>query len=311
MDVVVNGKSGAAYGAGQNDNREAVGEGRCGHRGAKEGSEYTQGGTGTQSDGHGDQQHLNHPDDAGVGITENNVPHGVGKQQTGNQRHQGADNGGIRIGTESEMVQDIGGHCHEKRGKDGGEKLVDLDLMKEPIHSAAYNAADTGAQTVGERASIEPAEARGTQHITCVKPEGRVEDPVTVRIPEPFHGCPGSRLFIADPAAEAGITLHSVQVTDNIIDAPHPCQRHIVIGHDRYSQTVGDGVGFRWDAVGRKNPVDAFFYPVGFRAAAGQSVSQFCGQIQEKLIIHGWSSFVVKCKLYYIIFGMKLQGKAG
>ena len=55
----------------------------------------------------------------------------------------------------------------------------------------------------------------------------------------------------------------------------------------------------------------AFFYPVGFRTAAGQSVSQFCGQIQEKLIIHGWSSFVVKCKLYYNILGMKLQGKAG
>ena len=46
---------------------------------------------GTQGQRGGDQEDLDDSVDAGIGIAVNDVPHGVGKEQTGNQNHQGAD----------------------------------------------------------------------------------------------------------------------------------------------------------------------------------------------------------------------------
>ena len=51
--------------------------------------------TGAKTDGCGNQQDLYNAVYTGIGITENDVPQGIGKKKSRHKDHQGADNNGI------------------------------------------------------------------------------------------------------------------------------------------------------------------------------------------------------------------------
>ena len=108
------------------------------------------------------------------------------------------------------MVQDICGQSHEERGNDGAEELVDLRSPEETVSRTAHQTAHAGAKAIGKGAAIEPAKAGGAQKVADILKQWRIIGPVFIGFPQPVKGGLGIGFFTADPAAQAGIALHSV-----------------------------------------------------------------------------------------------------
>ena len=255
---------------GQTGDQIPVDEGcRCGGD-APEGFRSIPGGGGTQSNGRGDQQGGDDPVDTGVGISEDDVPQGVGKQQPWHQQHQGADDGGVDVPGKTGFRQRIGKQGHEKTGGQLLEKGIGVDLAEETVYQSQKQTAKSGTDAVGSIAAIKYAEAAGHEN-TAKKNIGEgISLFGLIGFCQPLQGNLGIRPFGTDPAAQVAVFFHSVQVGAGIF---HPAQLgdgQLAGNHDGDEQAVGHRVHPGIQPVSCQDPDDAFFDPVGFRTGHSQ-----------------------------------------
>ena len=101
-----------------------------------------------QRDGEGRQKHLHDAHHAGVGVAVDDVPHGVGDQQSRHQDHQRADDGRVRVIQPPQPRRDVGGHRHQERGEDGAEEGIGLEAIQKAVHKADDHAHQPRPQAV-------------------------------------------------------------------------------------------------------------------------------------------------------------------
>ena len=232
------------------------------------------------------ENHLNDSVDAGIDITVNDVPHGVGEQQAGNQNHQGADGHCVTIGCDAGGAESVGQQRHQEGGGDGSEEGIGPKPFQLIADKSYQNAADTGADSIDPTAPKEQTESGCTQETTQIFRRLRIfGDPGTNHL-QPLDTLGGIGLAVAVSTAEAAVFFHSVQVIAMDTDSPHPGQNGAVLGFDADDEVIGNGKHFGFHTVGGKYPADTFFHPEGFRAAHGQLVTKVGGHIKQYIVIH-------------------------
>ena len=144
------------------------------------------------------------------GVAVDDVPDAVGKEQTGNQKHQGADDGSVHVVGQPGNGQTMGQKGQDKAGGNGLEKQVGVEFIHEVQTQAGGQAAESGTQGVQQGAPEEHGETGRSQEIA--HEEGG--EPVALgglllRL-DHGHSLLHRRLLLTDPAAQAAVPLNAV-----------------------------------------------------------------------------------------------------
>ena len=91
-------------------------------------------GAGAKTDSRCAEEYLDNAVDAGVGISKNNVPQGVGKEQTGHKQHHGAHDYGMYIIGDSQRTKAIAAQGCQKGGGDDLKKGIGFQNAEESGH---------------------------------------------------------------------------------------------------------------------------------------------------------------------------------
>ena len=239
-----------------------------------------------QRDGEGRQKDLHDAHHAGVGVAVDDVPHGVGDQQSRHQDHQRADNGRVRVIQPPQPRRDVGGHRHQERGDDGTEKGVGLHPVHEPVDAADDQPHQPRPQAVPQRAAEHQCEAQSPQKAAQIGDGGAVHPALGHGLPQPLRSHLHLRLFPADAAAEGVQLLQRLQIVAVVADALQDGQGLAVGRLKADSQAVGDGEHLALHAIGAQDAADGVLHPEGLGPGQGQLAAQPGRQIGQKIVIH-------------------------
>ena len=277
MDIENNGEADAAEKTEQALGRDAPGDVRCTDRRTPQGACNTPGTGSSQGDGNGDEKNLNDPVDAGVCVAVDYIPHGVGKEQAGNQNHQCSDGRCIRVGGQSHSAQGVGQKAHGKGCGQCGKKRVGFHLIQD-LGSQAHQQAC--AQGIHPGAPEEQGEACSTQKISQIPDWKGIGSLSPTGLLQPLDRFLGGRGAGAQMAAEIAEPLHTIQVIAVGADAAHPGHRAAVGVQGTDDQIVGNGKHFGIDTVGGKNAADALLHAEGLCTAHGKLIADVCRQVK-------------------------------
>ena len=265
--------------AGDAGGKIRVSQGRRGRRDAPENIGRIPSRGGAQSHAAGDQQGGDGAVNAGVGVTEDDIPQSIGKQQSRHQQHQGADDGGINVGAHPQPGKTVCEQRHEEAGGDFLEKGVGMQLAQQVIHDPQKQAAEPGAKTVGGSSAVEDAKTAGNQNVPQQHHGEGIDLVGLFRFLQPDKGLLGIGLFGTDPAAEIVVFFHRIQIRPHIADAAQLGDGKTVGDDDGDKQAVGHRVDPGIQPIGRQHPNDAFLHPIGLSPGHGQPGPQLRGQL--------------------------------
>ena len=254
-------------------------------------------GGGTQRDGQRREDHLHHPDDAGVGVAVDDIPHGVGDGQAGDKDHQRADDGGVRAVHQSQTRRDIGRQRHTAGRQQGAEEGVGLLLVHKVGDEADDQAHRPRPQAVQQRAAEHQTEAQTHQHAAQIEHAGAVGAARLHGLLQPRHGLVHVGTLRADAAAQGVELFQRLQIVAVEADTLHDHQRLAVGGLQTDGHAVGDGERLALHAVGPQDAVDGVLHPEGLRAGHGQMVPHGGRQIGQQIIVHTNRSPVSVCRM--------------
>ena len=280
MNIEQNGETKASDAGEQALRQNGMVNGRCGNRCAPQplGKRPCRGRPHRQS--RRDQEHLNDPVDAGIGVAVDDVPHGVGEQQAGNEDHQSADGNGVWILCNAHSAEGIGQQRHQEGSGDGSEELVSVLRVQKPNYKSNQYPANTGAEAVQKIAAEQQPEAQCAQKIPQINDGNRIDKPLGAGDLHPPLGFLRLRRLTAIGATQAAEFFYRVQIVAVGSDAAHPGDGGAVLHHDGDDQVIGNGEHFRRDAVAAQHPADAFLHPERLRAAHGKLIAKIRGKIQ-------------------------------
>ena len=280
MNIEQNGEPKASDTGEQALRQNGMVNGRCGNRRAPQPIGKGPGRGRPHRQRRRDQEHLHDAVDTGIGIAIDDVPHGIGEQQAGDEDHQCTDGDGVGIFGDAQSAEGIGQQRHQKGSCDGSEKLVGVLGVQEPDHKPHQDPADTGAETIQKIAAEQQSEAQSAQKIPQVDDGNRIGSPLGTDDLQPPLGFLRLRPTAAIGAAQAAEFFHRVQVVAMGTDAAHPGDGGAILHHDGDDQIIGNGEHFRRNAIAAQHPADAFLHPEGLRTAHGKLIAKVGGKIQ-------------------------------
>ena len=235
-------------------------------------------GGGTQRDGQRGEDHLHHPDDAGVGVAVDDIPHGVGDEKSRPRR-------------------DIGRQRHTAGRQQGAEEGVGLLLVHKVGDEADDQAHRPRPQAVQQRAAEHQAEAQTHQHAAQIEHAGAVGAARLHGLLQPRHGLVHVGTLRADAAAQGVELFQRLQIVAVEADTLHDHQRLAVGRLQADGHAVGDGEHLALHAVGPQDAVDGVLHPEGLRAGHGQMVPHGSRQIGQQIVVHTNRSPVSVCRM--------------
>ena len=259
-------------------------------------------GRSAHGDGERREEHLHDAIDAGVCVAVDNVAHGVGDEQTGDQDHQRADDDRVRIVDQPEGGGEVGGHRHGEGGGDGAEKGVGLELIHPARDKADDKPHQARPQAVAQGSAKDGAEARRGKKIAEVVDGNGVGAAGGARLLQPLRGNGGVGRFGADAARKRVEPLDRVKIVAVEADALHHHQRLAVVRLKADHDAVGDRKGLAFDAVGREHAAHRLLDAEGLRSGGGQLIADLRGHIRQKIVVHEYHScrrFVERRALSY------------
>ena len=254
-------------------------------------------GSGAQRDGQRREHHLHQPEDAGVGIAVDDVPHGVGDGQARDQHHQRADDGGVRAVHQPQSRGDIGRKRHAAGGQQGTEKRVGLLLVHKAGNKADDKAHESRPQAVQQRAAEHQTEAQAHQNAAQIDHAGAVGTAGGQRLVKPCHGLVHLRTLRADAAAQGVELLHGLQIVAVEVDTFHEHQGLAVGRLQTDRDAVGDGEHLTLHTIGPQDAVDGVLHAERLRAGHGQMIPHGDRQIGQQIIVHTNRSPVSVCRM--------------
>ena len=221
-------------------------------------------------------------------MVSHHVPDGVGKDDAGDQGHEGADDDKVAVLPQPGPGQGQGGEGGEGGAHHGFQEKVGVQPGEGGHTKADDQAAHPGAQGVPRRAAEKEGEKGGAQEVGDRHDgEGKAAAGVPSFLKQP-SGLGEGRDLGAQAAAQAVIQLQLVHIgavggggaADLGLD-------RAVGGGKADKNAVGndEGVGLR-RAVGQQEPLDGLLHPVNFRPALQQAVAQVGGEEEKRVIVH-------------------------
>ena len=259
-------------------------------------------GRSAHGDGERREEHLHDAVDAGVCVAVDDVAHGVGDEQTGDQDHHRADDDRVHIVDQPESGGEVGRYGHGKGGGNGAEKGVGLELVHPAGDEADDKPQQTGPQTVAQRAAEHGAEARCGEEIAEVVDGNGVGAAGGARLLQPLRGNGGVGRFGADAARKRVEPLDRVKIVAVEADTLHHHQRLAVVRLKADHDAVGNGEGLADDAVGGEHAAHRLLDAEGLRSGGGQLIADLRGHIRQKIVVHEYHScrrFVERRALSY------------
>ena len=170
-------------------------------------------GTGAKANSRRTEKNFDDAVDAGVGVPENNIPQGVGEEQTGHQQHHGTHDYGMYIIGDSQRTKAIAAQGCQKGGGDDLKKGVGFQNAEESGQDPQQNGAYPSAQAVCDGAAVEKGKAE-TDNGLSQQQNGEGKMGLTgCGLRNPFQCLLQRRLFPADFSAQVGEPLHGIQIS--------------------------------------------------------------------------------------------------
>ena len=252
-------------------------------------------GGGAQGNGHRNEEYLDDPVDAGIGIPVYNIPHGVGEEQSGNQDHQGADNDTVGMLGKSQIYHGISGKGHEKSGSKGGKERIHSQIGHGLLHEANEDPAESRAQGIGEVTAEKHPEAGAASEVAQHIDGGGIAPGGVQNMLQPSGSFLRFRMTAADGPAQAVKPLHGIQVVAVEADPPHSRYGLAGVGKDAHHQEVGNGEHIGLHAKAFQDPVHTVFHPEGLRASHGKLIAHIRGQVKNGIVIHWVTACIFSC----------------